>query len=109
MAGRHALRGMVTAWLGLIVLQTVSTNGGSGRVAGLFYDIDRLLARALDPAVPAIPNLARGGRWGTGNPGSIGADPTVTSPNTPYHRTGAAPAPSPQPTRTGGIGGIYAT
>jgi hypothetical protein len=105
MAGRHAVRGMVTAWLGLIVLQTVSTQGGSGRVSGLFYDIDRLLQRALDPSVPAIPNLAKGGRWGSGVTGSIGADPTVTSPDTPYTRPGAAPAPASYPTETGGAGG----
>jgi hypothetical protein len=50
---------MVTAWLGLIVLQTVSTTG-SGRVAGAFADVNRLVKRALDPKVPAIPDRRDG-------------------------------------------------
>jgi hypothetical protein len=62
MRGGHALRGMVTAWLGLIVLQTVSTQGGSGRVAGAFADANALLKRALDPSVPAIPDRRDGAK-----------------------------------------------
>jgi hypothetical protein len=61
MARGHAVRGMVTAWLGLIVLQTVGTQGGTGRVAGLFTDADRLIKRALSPDIPAIPDRRTGG------------------------------------------------
>lgn len=60
MAAGHALRGMVTAWLGLVALQAVSTKGGSGRVASLFSDVDKLVQRAFDPNVPAIPNRSAG-------------------------------------------------
>jgi hypothetical protein len=60
MAGRHAFRGALTAWMTLIVLQTVSTAGGSGKVAGLFDDVNNLVKRALDPAVPAIPDRRTG-------------------------------------------------
>lgn len=74
----HALRGMVTAWLGLIVLQTVGTTG-SGRVAGAFADANRLLKRALDPSVPAIPDR---------RDGTSSATPTVAA-GTPF-----TPAPS---------------
>jgi hypothetical protein len=59
MAG-HALRGMVTAWLGLVVLQTVSTKGGSGRLASMFGDVDHLIQRAFSPTVAAIPDRRNG-------------------------------------------------
>lgn len=93
----HAFRGAVTAWLALIALQAVSTKGGSGRVASLFQDINRLVGRALDPTVPAIPDL-RTGSWGQ-----------VTS-TTPYSRPAdmPVPAPSPNPTTLGRVGGSYA-
>ena len=58
--GGHALRGAVTAWMALIVLGAVGTAGGSGRLAGLFGDVDRLVKRALDPNVPAIPDRRAG-------------------------------------------------
>jgi hypothetical protein len=59
MAGGHALRGAVTAWLSLIVLQTVVTTG-SGRVADALSGITDLINRALDPGVPAIPDRRDG-------------------------------------------------
>jgi hypothetical protein len=52
--GGHALRGAVTAWLSLIALQAIGTQGGSGRIASFFGDVDNLVKRALDPTVPAI-------------------------------------------------------
>lgn len=61
----HALRGAVTAWLALIALQAVVSQGGSGKIAGLFTDLDALLQRAFDPSVPAIPDR-RNGATGTG-------------------------------------------
>jgi hypothetical protein len=54
------LRGAVAAWLGLITLQAVGTKSGSGRVAELATDTTRLLARILDPDVPAIPDRRPG-------------------------------------------------
>ena len=57
---RGALRGMVSAWLGLIALQAVSTTGGSGRIASAFTDVNDLLKRAIDPSVPAIPDRSSG-------------------------------------------------
>jgi hypothetical protein len=53
--GGHALRGAITAWLGLIVLQAVVSNS-TGKVASAFSDLDGLLQRAFDPGVPAIPD-----------------------------------------------------
>jgi hypothetical protein len=47
---------MFTTWLALIALQTLSTTGASGRVASLFTDVNSVVQRALDPAVPAIPD-----------------------------------------------------
>jgi hypothetical protein len=55
MAARHALRGAVSAWLGLILLRTIGENG-SGPIADLLADLDAMVQRALDPAVPAIPD-----------------------------------------------------
>lgn len=92
---RHAMRGVVTAWLALIALQTIGTSG-SGRVASLFADLDDLANRALSPDVPAIPDLAHGEHWGAGG----------------YRRPAdlPVPAPSPFPTQLGRIGAtsVYA-
>lgn len=74
MAAGHALRGVASAWLGLIVLQTVTTSG-SGRVAALFTDLSGLISRAMDPAVPAIPDRRSGAPSASGgattNPTSV--------------------------------------
>jgi hypothetical protein len=74
--GGHALRGAVTAWLGLIVLQAVVSTGGSGRVAGAFTGIAGLVNRALDPNVPAIPDRRAGATdgppgWGQPTPEQV--------------------------------------
>lgn len=42
--------------LGLIALQALVTHGASGRVGQFFADVNRLVERALDPTVPAIPD-----------------------------------------------------
>jgi hypothetical protein len=65
----HTLRGAVTAWLGLIALQTVVTH--SDRAGGALSAINDLIQRALSPGVPAIPDrrsgaAASGTGWGTG-------------------------------------------
>jgi hypothetical protein len=112
--GKHALRGMVTAWLSLIVLQTVSTKAGSGRVATLFGDVNGLVLRALSPDVAAIPDRsAAGGGSGSGGgsgggskagafvvgqgshaPVNFGADPTIIAPTAPYTRPPDLPVPT---------------
>jgi hypothetical protein len=56
MARRGGLQGAATAWLTLIVLQGLVSRGGSGRVAGLINEVNRLVVRVLDPTVPAIPD-----------------------------------------------------
>lgn len=78
---RHGVRGMVTAWLGLIVLQAVAA-GGSGKVAGFFGDVDRLVKRALDPSVPAIPDRrgAQAGPWPSSNVPAPTAWPSFNVP-----------------------------
>lgn len=48
---------LFTTWLALIALQALGTKGAGGRVGEFFADADRLLERALDPTVPAIPDL----------------------------------------------------
>lgn len=90
----HAVRGMVTAWLGLIVLQTVGSTG-SGRVAGAFADINRLVKRALDPSVPAIPDRRTGdtGSTPTYSPGTPFA-PALAGSNIPGAHPGAQINPS---------------
>ena len=81
---RGALRGVASGALSLIVLQGLVSRGGSGRVAGLLADVDRLVTRVLDPAVPAIPDHstgaagATGARTKTGVPGT--AKPVVLPP-----------------------------
>jgi len=57
---RGAVRGALTAWLGLITLQVVTSQGGSGRVAGAFVAFDSVVKRALSPDVAAIPDYRNG-------------------------------------------------
>jgi hypothetical protein len=79
MAG-GALRGALSAWLGLIALQAVSTKGGSGRIVELANSVSSFVDRALDPTIPAIPDLRSGETWGTAGPvgtfGTPGTRPT---------------------------------
>jgi hypothetical protein len=62
-------RAAAAACLGLIALQAAGTKGGAGRLASLLGDVNSVVTRALDPGVPAIPDLRNGGSWGA---------PTVT-------------------------------
>lgn len=51
---------MFTTWLALIALQTFSTKGASGRVAGAFADVNTLVDRLLDANIPAVPDRRAG-------------------------------------------------
>lgn len=62
-------RAAVVACLGLSALQAAGSKGGAGRLSSLLGDVNNIVARALDPSVPAIPDLRNGGSWGA---------PTVT-------------------------------
>lgn len=70
---RGALKGAGAAWLGLIALQAVSTDGATGRIRGAFAVLQGIVARALDPTLPAIPDLRAGGTWG-GGPVAAGSE-----------------------------------
>jgi hypothetical protein len=77
------VRATAAACLGLIALQAVGTRGGSSRIAQLLGDANALVQRALDPSIPAIPDLANGGSWGSGTtsaplPAGTWIDPVVT-------------------------------
>lgn len=61
MSTKGALRGAATAWGALIVLHTVGTSKGSGKLAQLFTDVDNLVKRALSPDVPLVPDRRRKG------------------------------------------------
>lgn len=50
------LRGAAGAWLGLVVLQGLTSKGGAGAVGGLLGTVTDLIDRALSPTVPAIPD-----------------------------------------------------
>ena len=56
-----ALRGAGAAWLGLIVLGTLTQSRGAGAVGGLLGAVDGIVRRALDPSVPAIPDHSKSG------------------------------------------------
>jgi hypothetical protein len=89
---RGGLRGAVAAWLGLIALQAIATQGGSGRVAQAFTDVNRLVERALDPKVPAIPD--RGTAAGAARSRAAGnAGPGTAMPVNPAAAAAADPAP----------------
>jgi len=53
-----AVRGVLTAWLGLAALQALTSRGGSDKAAGLVDVIASVVERALSPDVAAIPNFA---------------------------------------------------
>lgn len=53
---RGAFRGALTAWLGLITLQTVVSKSGSSQVSGIFGVLDSMVQRALDPNIAALPD-----------------------------------------------------
>jgi hypothetical protein len=53
------LRGAAAAWMGLVVLQAVTTKRGADTVGGLLGTVDGLVKRALDPSVPAIPDHSK--------------------------------------------------
>jgi hypothetical protein len=96
MIGRHALRGALTAWMCLIVLQAAGSAGGSGKLATLFTDVNRLVQRALSPDVPAIPD-----RRNTRGTAIVTADGTPTggylSPGGGYLPPSDNTIPQPQP------------
>lgn len=76
MARGGALRGAMSAWLGLIALHALSTAGGSNRVTELAGDVATFIDRALDPTIPAIPDLRAGETWGGG---TAAAGPTFSA------------------------------
>jgi hypothetical protein len=57
---RGAVRGALTAWLGLITLQVVTSQHGSGQVAGAFEALNSVVKRALSADVAAIPDYRNG-------------------------------------------------
>jgi hypothetical protein len=79
----HAVRGAASAALALIVLEAVGSDRG-GRVGSFFADVSGLLAKAISPDVPLIPNRAAGTYDADGNyhptvPGYLGGG-TVNAP-----------------------------
>lgn len=80
---RGALRGAMSAALGLIALQAVSSKKGSGRISGLLTDVNGLVLRVLDPTVPAIPDRRqpRSGQPATGSaPAATAPTPRLPTP-----------------------------
>lgn len=75
-----------TTWLALVALQALTSKSASGRVAQALGDVDRLLERALDPTVPAIPDLRDGAktkqRAHVTTP-TTPTNPSMTSPRLP--------------------------
>lgn len=75
---------LFTTWLGLIALQALVSRGGSGRVAEFFTDVNNILERALDPTVPAIPDLRTTGK-------------ATKAPRAAQSVPDTSPAPTPPP------------
>ncbi len=93
------MRGALTAWLALIALEAVSRNG-SGRVADLLGDVNRLVNRALSPKVPAIPDRRTGGSTGGSTAGTAPQYATSsagTAGGTTSGRNERIPAPAVPP------------
>lgn len=75
---KSTLSWMFTTWLALIALQALTTRTAPSRVGDMLSDINGLLERALDPNVPAIPDLR------------AGAAPAASSPSTSTSTTGGS-------------------
>lgn len=90
-----ALRGVMTAWLGLIALQSLSKAEASNRVTELAGNVATFIDRALDPTIPAIPDLRAGETWGTGAPAQIVSPSGPSQGSTGGRFTGRVPAPKP--------------
>jgi hypothetical protein len=93
---RGAVRGAVTAWLALVVLQVVTSQHGSGQVAGLFDLANGLVKRAMSPDVAAIPDHRDGSTSSTSSPTT---DPKVPPAAASYTTVGGR---IPVPTGTAG-------
>jgi hypothetical protein len=50
---------LFTTWLALIALQALTSASAPARVKSAFSGLDSFLERALDPTVPAIPDLRK--------------------------------------------------
>jgi hypothetical protein len=55
----HALRGLATAGLVIIVIEKLATSG-TGRVGAFFTDASGIVQRAFSPKVPLIPDRRAG-------------------------------------------------
>jgi hypothetical protein len=104
---RGAVRGAMGAWLGLVALQALTSEGGSGKAAGLIDFLSSVVDRALDPTVPAIPDLAgasSGPAADPGNPMATGAPRspgTVPNPSLPSLPRSAPIIAAPFPVQAG--------
>lgn len=79
---KRGLTAAFTTWLALVALQTLASSSfAPARVKSLFQDVDSIVERALDPSVPAIPDLRAGGNTGTtpAPPGKTRTPPTTGS------------------------------
>jgi hypothetical protein len=96
MARGGALRGAVTAWLGLAALYAVADPryDGSSRLIELANGVANFIDRALNPNVPAIPDLRAGETWGT------------SGGRNSWRPTGTYGDPSGRDTGRPGIGGV---
>lgn len=115
----HAVRGACTAALSLIALEAIGSDR-TGKVGAFFGDVNSLVARALSPDVPLIPDRRGGFTDADGNyhpyiPGYLGGG-TTTAPGSGKQSNGNFvpydPAPTgrhnpaydnPDPNRPGGI------
>lgn len=91
------MRGFFAAVLGLTLLQAVlSSNESAGRVGGIFGTASTLFEAALNPAVPAIPDLREGhdrhsaagtdGKTAAGATTKPSSTETLATPGTPRLR-----------------------
>lgn len=90
-------RGLFGAWLALAALQAIgSSSAATGRVGGALSGVAGLVRRALDPTVPAIPDL-RPGR-DRNAPADLSSPPPAPAPavSTPP-AVDTAPAPTAPP------------
>lgn len=90
-------RGLLGAWLALAALQAIgSSPAATGRVGGALSGVAGLVRRALDPTVPAIPDL-RPGR-DRNAPASLASPPASAPTTTPAVGPPPAGSQAPQPT-----------
>lgn len=93
-------RGILFGWLGLSILYVAFSARGASAASGISGDLLKMMNRALDPTVAAIPNRSASvfkRSPQTRLPSESGTGPIVPHPNSPSTPSGTGGGITPRP------------